>query len=254
MTKQMIQAQPSIRPTLATAAIRFPVRSFHSTEPVLIVAPHPDDETLGCGGAIALLRSQGCPVWVLVITDGTQSHPRSLKYPPLRLQQLRQQETRLALKRLGVAPGAVTFLHLPDGEMNEAASIQSNQDICRNYFKAIAPKTIFLPWRHDPHPDHQATWQLVKHAMADCDISARLIEYPIWDWDAQQSNQLPKAKDIRAWRLDIQSVLAVKQQAIAAYQSQTTDLIDDDPAGFRLTPEMLTHFAQPWEVYFEEIP
>jgi LmbE family N-acetylglucosaminyl deacetylase len=254
MINQTIQAPPSCRSDLAKAAIRFPVRSFHSTGSVLIVAPHPDDETLGCGGAIALLRSQGCPVRVLVITDGTQSHPRSVKYPPSRLQQLRQQETRLALKRLGMAPGSVTFLHLPDGEMTAAASIQSNQDICRNYLKAIAPKIIFLPWRHDPHPDHQATWRLVKHAMADCDISARLIEYPIWDWDAQQSNLLPKATEIQAWRLDIRSVLTVKQRAIAAYQSQTTDLIDDDPTGFRLSPEMLTHFAQPWEVYFEEMP
>ncbi|MHC5832664.1 MAG: PIG-L deacetylase family protein, partial [Nostoc sp.] len=43
--------------------------------PILIVAPHPDDETLGCGGAIALLRSLNCHVQVLVISDGTLSHP-----------------------------------------------------------------------------------------------------------------------------------------------------------------------------------
>jgi hypothetical protein len=44
----------------------------------------------------------------------------------------------------------------------------------------------------------------------------------------------------------------LKQQAIAAYRSQTTNLIDDDPEGFRLTPEMLANFAHPWEVYLEE--
>jgi len=42
------------------------------------------------------------------------------------------------------------------------------------------------------------------------------------------------------------------QQAIAAYRSQTTNLIDDDPNGFRLTAEMLENFAQPWEIYLEE--
>lgn len=257
MAKQRIQSTPEIQsnasPSLAATATQFPIKSIHSTEPVLIVAPHPDDETLGCGGAIALLRSQGCPVWVLVITDGTQSHPRSRKYPAPLLQQLRQQETRLALSLLGVAPGAITFLQMPDGEMTKAAALQSNQNICCNYLKAIAPKIIFLPWRHDPHPDHQATWQLVTHAMADCSLAARLIEYPIWDWDVQQSSQLPHGPQIEAWRLDIQSVLAVKQRAIAAYQSQTTDLIDDDPGGFRLSPAMLAHFTQSWEVYFEEI-
>jgi LmbE family N-acetylglucosaminyl deacetylase len=252
-TLELTPAQPSLIPPLATAAMEFPERSIYSTEPVLIVAPHPDDETLGCGGAIALLRSQGCPVWVLVITDGTQSHPRSHKYPPSLLQQLRQQETQAALNLLGVASGAVHFLQLPDGRMSTAALLQANQSICRDYLKAIAPKVVFLPWRHDPHPDHQATWQLVTHAMADCDIVARVIEYPIWDWDVQQSNQLPNSTEIQAWRLDIQSVLDIKAQAIAAYQSQTTDLIDDDPQGFRLTPAMLAHFVQPWEVYFEEI-
>jgi LmbE family N-acetylglucosaminyl deacetylase len=244
MLEQIIQSAP---------VIQFPWRSWHSTAPVLIVAPHPDDETLGCGGAIALLCAHRCPVWVLVMTDGTQSHPRSRKYPAPVLQQLRQEETRAALGTLGMRSEAVTFLLLPDGELATAIMLPANQTLCRNYLKTLAPKTIFLPWRHDPHPDHRATWQLVMDAMADSGMTARLIEYPIWDWDAQQSKHLPDANQVSAWRLDIQAVLGVKQRAIAAYRSQVTNLIDDDPEGFRLTPAMLAHFVQPWEVYFEEI-
>jgi LmbE family N-acetylglucosaminyl deacetylase len=240
--------------TQLTPVIQFPWQSSHSTEPVLIVAPHPDDETLGCGGAIALLCAHHCPVQVLVITDGTQSHPRSRKYPALALQQLRQQETCVALTVLGMTPEAITFLRLPDGELATAIMMPVTQIRCRNYLKTLAPKTIFLPWRYDPHPDHRATWRLITDAITVCDIkNVRLIEYPIWDWDIQQSTQLPNANQISSWRLDIQAVLDVKQQAIAAYQSQTTNLIDDDPEGFRLTPAMLAHFNQPWEVYFEEI-
>jgi LmbE family N-acetylglucosaminyl deacetylase len=233
--------------------IEFPWQSLHSAEPVLIVAPHPDDETLGCGGAIALLCAHHYPVWVLVITDGTQSHPRSRKYPALALQQLREQETRTAISKLGVISDAVTFLLLPDGELTTAIGLPANQTLCREYLNKIAPKTIFLPWRYDPHPDHRATWELVTSAIADCGITAKLIEYPIWDWDIQQSKQLPNANQISSWRLDIQPVLDLKQQAIVAYASQITNLIDDDPEGFRLTPAMLAHFAQPWEVYFEEM-
>jgi LmbE family N-acetylglucosaminyl deacetylase len=239
--------------SLATAAIKFPWRSLDLIRPVLIVAPHPDDETLGCGGAIALLRSQGCDVSVLVVTDGTQSHPRSRKYPAPVLEQLRQQETCLALSVLGMPPEAVTFLRLPDGELSTAAALRSTQNICRDYLKALAPKIVFLPWRHDPHPDHRATWQLLTDAIVDSDIVARLVEYPIWGWDVQQLHRLPAPTQVQAWRLDIQAVLDVKQQAIAAYRSQITNLIDDDPEGFRLTPVMLAHFTQPWEVYFEEI-
>ncbi|WP_404787799.1 hypothetical protein [Altericista sp. CCNU0014] len=46
----------------------------------------------------------------------------------------------------------------------------------------------------------------------------------------------------------------MKQRAIATYRSQTTSFIDDDPAGFCLTPQMLSNFARPWEVYLEGSP
>ena len=54
------------------------VKTFGKT---LIVAPHPDDESLGCGGAIALLRKFNLEVSILVLSDGTLSHPNSLKFP-----------------------------------------------------------------------------------------------------------------------------------------------------------------------------
>ena len=114
----------------------------------------------------------------------------------------------------------------------------------------LAPRTIFLPWRSDPHPDHRATWQIMHTAIANLEQSPQLIEYPIWDWDPEQRGSIPN--QVTGWRLDISSVLELKLQAIAAYRSQTTDLIDDDPEGFRLQPEMLANFARPWEVYLEE--
>ncbi len=82
---------------------------------ILIVAPHPDDETLGCGGAIALLRQLNVSVKVLIVSDGTKSHPNSLTYPPPALKELREQESLSALAILGVASAAVTFLGMPDG-------------------------------------------------------------------------------------------------------------------------------------------
>jgi LmbE family N-acetylglucosaminyl deacetylase len=185
------------------------------------------------------------------VTDGTQSHPRSRQYPAPVLQQVRQEETCLALSRLGSI--AVTFLQLPDGKLSTVAALQSNQNICRDYLEARSPKIIFLPWRHDPHPDHRATWRLLTNAIVDARVIVRSIEYPIWGWDVQQLHHLPNPDQMQAWRLDIQAVLGAKRQAIAAYRSQITNLIDDDPEGFRLTPAMLAHFTQPWEVYFEEI-
>ncbi len=219
---------------------------------VWIVAPHPDDETLGCGGAIALLRSLNYPVHILVISDGTQSHPRSQKYPAPALQQVREQETIAALQILGVEETAITFLQLPDGKISDfmASEIYT---ACSAHFRAALPKTIFLPWRYDPHPDHRATWQLINKVISSLLIAPRMIEYPVWDWDPVQRGTAETAAKITGWRLDITAVASLKQQAITQYLSQTTNLIDDDPEGFRLTPEMLASFAHSWEPYFEEI-
>lgn len=249
MTNSVTSALP-----LATATA-LPLRSISSIDPdrVLVVAPHPDDETLGCGGAIALMRSLHYPVQVLVISDGTQSHPRSRKYPAPALQHLREQETIAALNILGVEAAAVTFLRLQDGAISDALSSEAIGEACVAHLIAAAPKTIFLPWRCDPHPDHRATWQLLHKAISSLSIAPQIVEYPIWDWDLEQRGSVENAAKVIGWRLDITMVASLKQQAIAQYRSQTTNLIDDDPEGFRLTPEILTYFSQSWELYFEEI-
>ncbi len=76
---------------------------------VLIVAPHPDDETLGCGGAISLLCRQGYDVNVPIVSDGTGSHPNSQKYPAPILRWIRSQETLTALAILGKSMGSNFF-------------------------------------------------------------------------------------------------------------------------------------------------
>ena len=295
-------------------------RSAHQS--ILIVAPHPDDETLGCGGAIALLRQLNVSVKVLIVSDGTKSHPNSLTYPPPALKELRERESLAALAILGVASEAVTFLGMPDGAVpivetdavtgghgdEKSDKIEEYQQamqrglgeglspVVSQAFKSpvglpherypkvsakayakrypkglasrrplglhqeaialiyqhltyLAPSIIFLPWRRDPHPDHRASRQLFTAAIKNLATSPRMIEYPIWDWDSQQRGDF--ADSINAWRLDISSVLELKRQAIAQYRSQISDLIKDDPQGFRLTPQMLQNFTQPWEIYLE---
>jgi LmbE family N-acetylglucosaminyl deacetylase len=235
--------------TSLSTVTSFPLKSISTIEPgqVLVVAPHPDDETLGCGGAIALLRTLNYPVKVLVISDGTLSHPRSRKYPAPKLRELREQETIAALEILGVS--AVNFLRLPDGAIQD--HIDSEIVRASSYLRS---STIFLPWRCDPHPDHRATWTLIHKAISTLSIQPRIIEYPIWDWDLEQRGMINTTAKIAGWRLDISTVAQLKQTAIAQYRSQTTNLIDDDPEGFQLTPEMLENFAHPWELFFEEIP
>lgn len=251
VTHSVVDSSPLSNPTL------LPLRSVDTiaTDSVLIVAPHPDDETLGCGGAIALLRTLGCSVQVLVMSDGTLSHPRSIKYPPPRLRALRESETLEALATLNVSQNETTFLRLPDGSIPTLETPEAETAVaqCRAYLQRVKPETVFLPWRFDPHPDHRATWQLLNAALNELDYSPRTLEYPIWDWDPEQRGNFTECKQVVGWRLDIQKVLKTKLKAIAAYRSQTTNLIDDDPEGFRLTADMLKNFARPWEMYLETV-
>lgn len=233
----------------------------NTSQSILVVAPHPDDETLGCGGAIALLCQLNIPVKVLIVSDGTKSHPNSVAYPSPVLKKLREQESLAALAVLGVASEAVTFLGLPDGAVpgrrgdEVIEKIQEYKNalaLVTQYLNNSTPSIIFLPYREDPHPDHRASWQLFAAGIENLTYVPRIVEYLIWDWDLEQRGNF--SQQIEAWRYDISSVLELKQQAIAKYRSQISDLIDDDPEGFRLTPQMLENFTQPWEVYLEIKP
>src|SRR6185437_8969291 len=84
--------------------------------PALLLAPHPDDETLGGGGLIAECCALGRELHVLVVTDGTGSHAGSRAWRAERLLALREQEARQAVGELGLAAERIGFLGLRDTE------------------------------------------------------------------------------------------------------------------------------------------
>ena len=219
----------------------------------LVVAPHPDDDVLGCGGAIGLLRRFDRPVWAVFVSDGAASHPNSRRFPPPAVRSLRAQEAREGLARLGVSPECVTFLDLPDGSLPAEgdARFVSAVRLCAEHLDTVQPDTILLPWRRDPHPDHRATSQILRAALATHTGRPRLLEYPVWAWERAAGDDLPRPGEMRPFRLDIGAMVTQKYAAIMAHESQVTTLIDDDPDGCLLSAEMLAHFARPWEVYLE---
>jgi LmbE family N-acetylglucosaminyl deacetylase len=78
-------------------------------ESVVVVAPHPDDESIACGGLIGLLARRSVVVNIIVDTDGCGSHPNSFDYPPARLAKLRAEETLSALSHLELKSAACGF-------------------------------------------------------------------------------------------------------------------------------------------------
>ncbi|MEQ9442282.1 MAG: PIG-L deacetylase family protein [Cyclobacteriaceae bacterium] len=239
--------------TLFAQAPLRPMETVGQWGSTLVVAPHPDDESLGCGGAIAVLRQLDIDVHVLFISDGTMSHPNSRKYPTAARRELREQEAKAALSLLGVEEAQTTFLRLPDTQVPDIYSENFDDAVKSVYqcLRQIQPQTVLVPWRRDPHCDHRASWQISREAVDRWHHPIQWLEYPIWVWELAQPEDLPRPEDGQLWKLNISEVLPIKRKAIAAHVSQTTRLIDDDPDGFMLSPEVLAHFTLPYEIYLE---
>lgn len=241
-------------PTVFSALPVYPPEMAATLGPTVVIAPHPDDESLGCGGLLALLRQAGLPAWCVLVSDGTMSHSHSQKFPAPARQALREQELREALSILGLPKGSLLTLGLPDGSVpmpdTEAGADAASQ--LAQFLGAAQPQTVVVPWRRDPHPDHRATYQLVQAALGQLAQPPRLLEYVVWAWERAAPDDLPQPGEAQGWQLDITPVLEQKQQAIGAHRSQLADgPIDDDPTGFTLAPSMLAHFSRPVEVFFE---
>ncbi len=216
---------------------------------LVVVAPHPDDESLGCGGLIAEARARGVGVRLVVLSDGVGSHRASKAYPPARLKALREAETIEAAATLGLARGHIRFLGLPDAAVpiEGAAAAQAIAAI-EAALEDCGADTLCVTWRHDPHCDHRAAAGLVEIVRAR-NKDLRAFAYPIWGWT------LPPDLDVgnppRGMRIDVSRHKAVKREAVFAHRSQTSALIDDDPDGFRLEPAMIERFLGPYEIFLE---
>ena len=224
----------------------------------VVVVPHPDDEALGCGGLIALLRHAGQPVAAVLVSDGSMSHPHSKLFSPTARRAVREGEFRHALSILGADDHEPLLLGLPDGRVpSTAVELGFTEAVAqlREFLTQQAAATILVPWRRDPHPDHRATSQLVQAALAGLPHPPHLLEYVVWAWERAAPEDLPTAADdVCGFRLDIKEVSALKQRAIAAHRSQIAPgIFTDDVAGFLLSAEMLTHFAGPYEVFLESL-
>ena len=220
----------------------------------LLVAPHPDDESLGCGGTVALLRERDFAVHVLFVSDGTMSHPNSPTYPADRLRQLRESEAVNALQVLNVPPENVTFMRLPDRHVPtpDSPGFADAVDFIRRLLVTLDPATVLVPWRRDPHPDHRASWQLLDAAAKQLPTRPRILEYLIWLWELGNEADMPGRDEMMVWSVPIASVMDQRNRAIAAHRSQVTRLIADDPTAFYLSPELLAHFDAPRELFLEE--
>ncbi|OBA80323.1 LmbE family protein [Mycobacterium sp. 1164966.3] len=144
---------------------------------LVLVAPHPDDETLGMGAMAAQLAASGVKVLVVSVSDGGAARPGTTPLQRMGLESTRRNELHSATAILGV--NSVVSLGLPDGAL--AQHEDQLTDLLADILAGVARGSwCATSWRGDGHPDHEAVGRAAAKACAG--TGAQLLEYPIWMW------------------------------------------------------------------------
>jgi LmbE family N-acetylglucosaminyl deacetylase len=220
----------------------------------VVIAPHPDDETLACGGLIARKRHEGLPVHVIFITDGSASHPNHARLNSAAIAELRRGETMRAMTCLGVERTAVHFLEEPDGTLKAIDPTRRENLVQRlaALLATLGPGEIFLPCNPDGSSEHDAVFGFTVDALARTGLAATVWQYPIWCWwnPSLLLRHWVSARDLR--RLPLEDYQRAKRRAIHCYQSQINPLAPDpEPA---LPPGLVDVFLTDTEFFFRYEP
>lgn len=206
----------------------------------IVFSPHPDDETLGCGGTIIKKIKKGADMNLVFIADGTSSHSHLVEEEKLKA--IRESEALAAGRVLGLKKEKIIFLEFRDGELNK------NQDYAARKVTKILlrekPEEIFMPYKKEKLCDHSITHQIIISALQMYKKKAIIYEYPIWFWHHWPWVRVPikNCKDISTvlrnslfsansflkdlrYAVSIEDVLECKRTALDQYKSQMTRLI-----------------------------
>jgi LmbE family N-acetylglucosaminyl deacetylase len=174
--------------------------SEFTRDPVLVLAPHPDDEIIGPGGTLRRHILAGAPVTIVILTDGKWGGYN----PDGKLVEKRKDESRNAAKILG-APEPI-FLNAPDGDLGNTPEAATKLE---RIIADTNPKYIYLPALTDGHPDHWSTNQHLYTLLPKLRGDAVIRGYEVWT---------PALANIC---IDITEIAEIKKQAIEAFPTQT---------------------------------
>lgn len=200
-------------------------------ERIIVIAPHPDDETLGCGGAISLLVEAQKKIKIIFLTSGDKGDPNhhasrivhgknNPSAPSFRKEDhiteysiMREREAERALRVLGVSD--YEFLRFPDRGLHD--EYRDALERILRIVEEFAPDTVYTPSMVEPNPDHRAAaalaMEIQKIRMQGCADSenpgpVRIVFYEV---------VTPIRPNIL---VDITSVYSRKRKAVKRYKSQ----------------------------------
>jgi LmbE family N-acetylglucosaminyl deacetylase len=239
------------------------VTSRSAAASCLVLAPHPDDETIGCGATIARKRAAGTPVRVVVVADGRSSH-RSTFIGPDELARIRADEVVRACRELGVDEADLVRLEFPD----ESLAARSDELFTRlvDEIDRADPEEILVASGRDWHVDHRALNATLRRALRRRPVN-RVLEYPVWlwihgPWDADPGGPRAPRRPVaflrglvgsdglpRANLVSTAGLLTTKRRALLAHRSQTTNMTGE-PGWAVLDDAFMAAFLTTDEVSF----
>ena len=172
---------------------------FKEEDKILIVAPHQDDETFGCGGLMSLY---GKICDVLLLTDGCKGNIENFKNED-ELVNIRNKELEIACEKCGI--NKLYRLDIKNEELYKNKNKVYSFDISKYTY-------IFLPNRNEDHIDHKVCYSIFSKMKRRQHSKAQIYEYEVWT---------PLLTP--TWFLDISEVINKKKELIKIYKSQIED-------------------------------
>ncbi|GHD18069.1 hypothetical protein GCM10016234_27970 [Tianweitania populi] len=228
-----------------------PVSRLVGSGGLVVLAPHPDDETLGCSALLIEAGRSKRKLGLVALTDGGSSHPGSKLFPPDSLEAIRREEQRTAMRMLGCDHAEHLRLGLPDGGSGrhpERASVAASvAELCER----LGATALAAPHPDDPHPDH-ATAAAIALEVRSMVPTLRILFYEVWTCRLEDDVAC-QTEGMTAFRVETEPEL--KARAIACHASQLGKVVTDSPSGFVLPDWFIDHHTQPLErISWLELP
>ena len=230
----------------------------------IVFAPHPDDETLGCGGTIARKLSEGHDVSVVFMTDGRHSLTElgmSSGPTPFEMKEIRREDAMRAMKILGLQEKNLLFLDYEDKTLEKHERLVQERII--EILKDVSPVEVFFPQEREYNIDHRVTNMIIRRAIEVSNLHPIEYQYIVaWSFPFyllihvvnERTFDLFTSKFVKGSliHVDISKFLPLKEMAIKEYKSQITVLSSGQkrPA---LNSSFLKRFLKNEEKFFVNI-
>jgi LmbE family N-acetylglucosaminyl deacetylase len=202
----------------------------------LIFSPHPDDETICCGGLIARRRAKNEDIYVIFMTDGRYGTKNQQLFGSKELIEIRKNEAIKALRILGVPSKNLIFLGFEDSKL--ISYVNTASKIVKSILYEFSPREVYFPAFFDTHIDHRATNIIITKSLKCFHKNVMKYQYiihePILSLQATMNLRYyylfykcikQKSLNRRKVFLDIRSFKEQKVMAFVKYESQINNYL-----------------------------